>query len=124
NPDGSPKKVSGGLDKSYITEYSYGISETLNLFVPRLFGGSNGEKLGEDSKTYQFLIRQGVPRVQALEFADNLPSYWGDQPIVAGPAYIGAVVFFLFVLAIFLVKGRTGKWLLAGVVISLLLSWG
>ncbi|WP_461532882.1 YfhO family protein [Sinomicrobium sp.] len=124
NPDGSPKQQSAGLDKAYITEYSYGIVETLNLFVPRLFGGSNGEKLGEDSETYQFLVRRGVPRVQALDFTDNLPSYWGSQPIVAGPAYIGAVVFFLFVLAIFLVKGNTKKWLIAGVLMSLLLSWG
>ncbi|UGU16376.1 YfhO family protein [Sinomicrobium kalidii] len=124
NPDGSPKQDGNGLDKEYITQYSYGILETLDLFVPRLFGGSNQEKLGEDSETYDFLLKQGVPRVQALDFAEGLPSYWGAQPGVAGPAYIGAVVLFLFILALFLVKGKARKWLLAGVLFSLLLSWG
>ncbi|MGS2738136.1 YfhO family protein [Sinomicrobium sp. M5D2P17] len=124
NPDGSPKKNINGLDKEYITQYSYGIVETLDLFVPRLFGGSNHEKLGEDSETYNFLLQQGVPRVQALDFAENLPAYWGKQPGVAGPAYVGAVILFLFVLALFLVKGKTKWWLLAGILLSLLLSWG
>ncbi|SFW75570.1 membrane protein YfhO [Sinomicrobium oceani] len=124
NPDGSPKKDADGLDKEYITQYSYGITETLDLFVPRLFGGSNHENLGEDSETYNFLLQQGVPRVQALDFAENLPTYWGKQPGVAGPAYIGAVVMFLFVLALFLVKGKTRQWLVAGILVSLLLSWG
>ena len=124
NPDGSPKKDANGLDKEYITQYSYGITETLNLFVPRLFGGSNSEKLGEDSETYNFLLKQGVPRVQALDFAENLPTYWGKQPGVAGPAYVGAVILFLFVLSLFLVKGKTKWWLLTGILLSLLLSWG
>ncbi|MBC9795643.1 YfhO family protein [Sinomicrobium weinanense] len=124
NPDGSPKKDTDGLDKEYITQYSYGILETLDLFVPRLFGGSNHENLGEKSKTYDFLLKQGVPRVQALDFAESLPSYWGKQPGVAGPAYIGAVILFLFVMALFLVKGKAKRWLLAGVLLSLLLSWG
>lgn len=123
SPDGSPKATTG-LSKEYITEYSYGIAESLNLIVPRLFGGSNNEALGESSQTYQFLVKQGVPPAQALQFANGLPTYWGNQPIVAAPAYIGAVVFFLFVLALFLLKGRIKWWLVAGSIISLLLSWG
>ena len=125
NPDGSPKEtVTTGLDKEYITQYSYGIVESLNLFVPRLFGGGNSENLGEDSNTYKFLRNQGVPHNQAADFAKRLPTYWGSQPIVAAPAYIGAVVIFLFVLGLFLVKGRLKWWLLGGVIMSLLLSWG
>lgn len=54
NPDGSPRPVSTGLDREYITEYSYGILESFNLFIPRLLGGSNGENLGEDSHTFDF----------------------------------------------------------------------
>lgn len=123
SPDGSHKPASG-LSKDYITEYSYGISESLNLIVPRLFGGSNNEALGKDAKTYSFLVEQGVPPLQALDFSNRLPTYWGEQPIVAAPAYIGAVVFFLFVLALFLVKGHIKWWLVAGISLSLLLSWG
>ncbi|MBC6999249.1 YfhO family protein [Cytophaga sp. FL35] len=123
-PDGATKENTNGLDKAYITQYSYGIAESLNIFVPRLFGGSNGENLGENSKSYDFLIDQGIPRRQALNFSSALPLYWGDQPIVAGPAYIGAIIFFLFVLGLFLVKSKARWWLLGGVIMSLLLSWG
>lgn len=123
-PDGTPRENTKGLDKAYITQYSYGITESLNLFVPRLFGGSNGEDLGEGSKTYKFLVEQGLPRGKALEFTTSLPLYWGDQPGTAGPAYIGAVIFFLFILGLFLVKGKAKWWLLGGVVMSIFLSWG
>ena len=122
-PDGSPKQNTG-LSKEYITQYSYGIVESLNIFVPRLFGGSNGENLGETSKTFNFLIDQGIPKSQAVQFSSRLPLYWGGQPIVAAPAYIGAVIFFLFVLGLFLVKSKAKWWLLGGTIVSLLLSWG
>lgn len=123
-PDGTPKETSSGLSKNYITEYSYGIGESFNLIVPRLLGGSNHEPLGDQSKTYNFLIQKGVPPQQALMHFNNLPTYWGDQPIVAAPAYIGAVVFFLFILALFTLRGTLKWWLVAGSTMALLLSWG
>ena len=124
SPEGLPKENTSGLSKEYITQYSYGIAESLNLFSPRLFGGSNGENLGTDSKTYQYLIAQGASHRQAAQFSESLPLYWGAQPIVAAPAYIGAVIFFLFILALFLVKGPLRLWLLLGTLFSLILSWG
>lgn len=124
DPLGNPKPDTSGLSKEYITQYSYGIAESMNIFVPRLFGGSNSEDLGEDSKTFDFLIDQGIPRTQALKFASSIPLYWGDQPGVAAPAYVGAVVFFLFLLSLFLVRGYPRYWLIAGAVMSLVLSWG
>ncbi len=124
NPDGTSREKSGGLDKEYITQYSYGIIESLDLFVPRLFGGSNNEDLGTDSKAYDYLTEQGLPRTRALEFSSALPLYWGNQPGVAAPAYIGAIIIFLFVLGLFLVKGRLKWWLLGGTLLSLFLSWG
>ncbi|WP_298476236.1 YfhO family protein [uncultured Maribacter sp.] len=124
NPDGSPKENKGGLSKAYITQYSYGIVESLNIFVPRLFGGSNGEDLGENSKTFNFLTDQGISRTQAVNFSSRLPLYWGNQPGVAAPAYIGAVIFFLFVLGLFLVQSKAKWWLLGGTLVSLVLSWG
>ncbi len=123
NPDGSPKEASGGLSKDYITEYSYGILETFNLFVPRFMGGGNYENVGLDSNIYNFLKDKTDPR-QAIEFAEFAPMYWGKQPIVEAPAYVGAVLVFLFVLGIFLVKGKLKKWLVGVVIFSILLSWG
>lgn len=124
NPDGSAKENTGGLSKEYITQWSYGIAESLNLFVPRLFGGASQENLGEDSKSFNYLIDKGLPRSSALDFVSGLPLYWGQQPGTSGPAYIGAIIFFLFILGLFLVKGKEKWWLLFGVILSLLLSWG
>ena len=124
NPDGSPKEASNGLDKDYITQYSYGIGESLNLFSPRLYGGSANEDLGSKSKSYEYLVGQGLQPTRALEFSSNLPLYWGNQPIVAAPAYVGAIVLFLFVLGLFLVKGKRKWWLALGALLSLVLSWG
>ncbi len=124
NPDGSPKEATSGLDKEYITEYSYGILETFNLFIPRFLGGGSYEDVGKDSATYKAYIAMGASPVQALQEAKQTPTYWGDQTIVEAPAYVGAVVLFLFVFALFLVKGRLKWWLVGGVIMSLLLSYG
>ena len=123
NPDGSIKEASTGLSREYITQYSYGISETFNLFISRFMGGGNYENLGKESNIYQFLKERTDTR-QASQFAKNAPLYWGEQPIVAAPAYIGALFIFLFVLALFLVKGTLKKWLVAATIFSILLSWG
>ncbi len=123
-PNGAAAENTEGLSREYITQFSYGITESLNLFIPRLFGGSNGEDLGADSKAYDYLTEQGLPRSRALEFTQSMPLYWGNQPIVAAPAYIGAIIFFLFITGMFLVKGRTKWWLVGGALMALLLSWG
>jgi hypothetical protein len=122
-PDGSPNEVTTGLDKYYITEYSYGTLETLNLFIPRFMGGGNFEDVGQESNIYEFLQNKVDPG-QARQFVQGAPTYWGDQPIVEAPAYVGAIMIFLFVLGIFLVKGKLRNWLLGIVLFSILLSWG
>lgn len=124
NPDGTPKEMTSGLDRDYITQFSYGFWETFNLYIPRFMGGGNGEDVGKDSKTYAAFRKLGATPAQALEESKHAPMYWGDQPIVEAPAYIGAVVLFLFVLGLFLVKGRLKWWLVAGTLFSLLLSYG
>ncbi|MGC1473061.1 MAG: YfhO family protein [Psychroserpens sp.] len=124
NPDGSPKEASTGLSKEYITEYSYGIAESLNLFVPRLYGGGNQEDVRKDSEIYSFFKTIGATPIQALQEAQTAPTYWGSQPIVEAPAYVGAVVIFLFVFSLFLLKGRLKWWLVGGTMLSLLLSYG
>ena len=124
NPDGSEKEVTNGLDKEYITRYSYGILETFNLFIPRFMGGGSYEDVGKDSNTYKLFTEIGASPVQAKQEVAHTPTYWGKQPIVEAPAYVGAVVLFLFVLALFLVNGRLKWWLVGGTLMSLLLSYG
>ena len=124
NPDGSQKNVTSGLDRDYITQFSYGIPESFNLFIPRFMGGGNYENLGKKSATYEAYRKLGATTSQAFQESKRAPMYWGDQPIVEAPAYIGAVVIFLFVFALFLVKGRLKWWLVGGTVFSLLLSYG
>lgn len=124
NPDGSQNTTNSSMEYSYITEYSYGIAESLNLVFPRLFGGGNGEDVGTDSVMGEFVTGQGATPAEAAQFTANVPTYWGDQPIVEAPAYIGAIVFFLAVLALFIDKRKIKYTFLAGAVLSLLLSWG
>tara|TARA_R110002050_G_scaffold296426_1_gene456372 strand:+ start:16410 stop:18830 length:2421 start_codon:yes stop_codon:yes gene_type:complete len=124
NADGSPKEITSGLDKDYITQFSYGKWETFNLFIPRFMGGGNGEDVGKDSATYDAYRKLGATTTQAAEEVKRAPMYWGNQPIVEAPAYVGAVVLFLFVFALFLVKGRLKWWLVGGTLMSLLLSYG
>ena len=124
NPDGSKKTNENALSREYITEYSYGIAESFNLIAPRIFGGSNHENVGTDSRMYSFMLEKGVPSGQAQDFVSGMPTYWGDQPIVAAPAYIGVVVFFLGVLALFIDDRKIKYVFLSGALVALILSWG
>ncbi|HOK60376.1 MAG: YfhO family protein [Tenuifilum sp.] len=113
-----------GLDKDYATQWSYGIAETFNLLIPNLMGGSSTMDVGEKSETFRFLRQNGVPYGQASSIAQNLPTYWGPQPSTSGPVYLGAIVVFLFVFGMFILKGRF-KWFLFGItVLAIMLSWG
>ncbi|GGG39552.1 membrane protein [Christiangramia forsetii] len=122
-PNGGPKKKSG-LGFEYITSYSYGIVESFNLMVPRFMGGGSSEDIGKDSNIYKSLREIGASPSQAAGFAENAPTYWGNQPYVGAPAYIGATVIFLFVFALFLIRGRLKWWIVGGSILALLLSWG
>ena len=124
NPDKSPKLDTDGLDYDYITTYSYGKLETFNLLVPRFMGGGSSELFPENSATQDALLKMGASPQQARDTLYQIPLYWGDQPIVAAPAYVGAVVIFLAILGLFLIHGRVKWWLVSGFVLSLLLSWG
>ena len=124
NPDTSPKQDTDGLDYDYITTYSYGKLETFNLLVPRFMGGGSSEPFPENSATQDALLKMGASPQQAKDTLYQIPLYWGDQPIVAAPAYVGAVIVFLAILGLFLIQGHVKWWLLSGFVLSLLLSWG
>jgi len=113
-----------GLNKDYITQWSYGIDETLTLLIPNFKGGASAGTLSPESKTAQRLTSYGVPNVERMMKEMQLPLYWGTQPGTAGPVYVGAIVCFLFVLGIFLVDKRTKWWLLPLIILSIMLSWG
>ncbi len=113
------EKKSTGLDRDYAFQWSYGQVETFSILVPNFVGaGVNGFK--PDSKTAQQLKNVGINE----EVAAQLPAYWGKLPFTVGPAYFGAIVCFLFVLGIFVVKGALKYWLLFAAILSILLSWG
>ena len=124
NPDGSKIVGNSALSREYITEYSYGIVESFNLIAPRIFGGSNNESLGQDSAMFEFMTSQGVSEEQANNYISGMPTYWGDQPIVAAPAYIGVVFFFLGIMALFIDDRKIKYVFLSGALVALVLSWG
>lgn len=132
--NGKAQKATDGLDRDYITAWSYGIDETLTLLIPNYKGGGSAS----------VLEREGVERLEGFnEFYDcagqaqqvfqqsgiqayppGVMQYWGDQPFTVGPVYVGAIVCFFFVLGIFYVKGPM-KWaLVASTVVSLFFAWG
>ena len=109
---------SSGLDRDYITQWSYGIDETWTLLVPNAKGGSHQIHLSDEKSA----MKQCDPEL--AEYVGQWYLYWGDQPFTAGPVYVGAFVLMLFILGLFIVKGPM-KWaLLAVTILSVLLSWG
>lgn len=111
-------QTSSGLDRDYITQWSYGIDETWTLLIPNVKGGAHQIKLGEDADA----MAKVDPQFQQI--VAQWYQYWGEQPFTAGPVYVGAFVMMLFILGCFIVKGPM-KWaLLAATILSIMLSWG
>lgn len=127
--DAEAQGTGDGLDRDYAYNWSQGKFETLTLLIPNLYGGSNNEKLTKKFETYQILqnaVQQG--QFSSEEFkrlAERAPfMYWGDQPFTNAPVYAGAIVCFLFILGLLLLEDRYRYWLLAGVVVMIMISWG
>lgn len=135
-PADKNKSTGNGLNRDYITQWSYGIGETWTLMVPNVKGGGSGSLLDNPkaqqneqigtlqecmAQTYQ-LLQQNASGME--QFTPGLNQYWGNQPGTVGPVYVGALVCFLFILALFYVKGPM-KWaLLAATLISFIFAWG
>lgn len=121
-PNGSTASAnqSKGLDKDYITQWSYGIDESLTLISPYVKGGGSAVV---GNSPFKEKLRDKEYREEAKDLSGQM-MYWGDQPIVTGPVYLGIIVVFLALLAMFFVKDRI-KWaLLATTILCLMLSWG
>lgn len=119
SPDGDKvaKPAGSGLDKEYITQWSYGKMETLTLLIPDSKGGASGP-LSESERA----VKAANPEIRP--YLSQLDRYWGDQPFTSGPVYVGALIFFLFVLGCFIVRTPL-KWaLLVVTVLTIMLSWG
>ena len=101
-----------GLDINYAFSWSYGIGETYTLLVPGARGGGSVEPVSHESASYKN-FRQ-----------DRVPLYWGDQPFTSGPVYFGAIIIFLFVFGLIVVKGPERWWILIATLLAILLSWG
>ena len=113
--DGEPKSIAGeksGLNIDYAYNWSYGKGETFTIMVPGFCGGGSGEKVSKDSEFYKNF------------HSEHAPLYWGDQPFTSGPVYFGAIIVFLFVLGLFVVKGPERWWLLIAAVLAIIMSWG
>lgn len=106
-----------GIDKDYATQWSYGISETMSLFIPNVNGGGTSA-LGENESS----LKNVNPKYK--EYVGNSNQYFGTQPFTSGPVYVGAVIILFFIFGLFVVKGRMKWWLIAGTLFSIILAWG
>jgi hypothetical protein len=113
-----------GLDKTYAFTYSYGFGELLTLIIPNAYGGAGYGPLSTDSETYKTLIGRGLDAANAQSVIQQMPLYWGEQPIMGGPNYVGAIVFFLFLLGIFIVKSPLKSWAVAVVLLYIVWALG
>jgi hypothetical protein len=133
----SVKEPSNGLNKDYAYQWSQGVGECLTFLIPNAYGGGSGtEVLDENSATTKAvsaaLTPKGLPEGDAVKYANQiaagavpgLGTYWGNKPGTSGPFYFGAVICFLFVFGLMVVKSRAKWWLLATIVLTMLLSFG
>lgn len=123
---------SSGLDREYAYQWSQGVGECFTFLIPNAYGGGSGtEVLDQTSETAKVLIAKGIPEDQAVNYTrqitggvPGMTTYWGNKPGTAGPYYFGAVVCFLFLFGLLIVKNRVKWWLLATVILTMLLSFG
>ncbi|WP_374165842.1 YfhO family protein [Arcticibacter sp. MXS-1] len=123
-------KPAEGLDREYAYQWSQGVGETLTFLVPNAYGGESGKKLDKDSEVAKALTSKGVPQeqvegaLQQLQGMGLINTYWGPKPFTSGPYYFGAIICFLFVVGLFIVKDRIKWWILGATVLTIFLSFG
>lgn len=113
-----------GLDIEYATAWSYGIGESWNMLIPDFVGGDSGATFSKDGEVVEALKELGASKRNAEQIAQQLPTYWGEQPYTAGPTYIGAIVIFLALLGLLLADNRNRWWVVAATILAILMSWG
>lgn len=118
---GTTAEKQDGLSKEYAFGWSQGIGETLTLLIPNLYGGASGEEIKSGSSAYKKL-----EELTGQRFPETLqlPTYWGNQPFTSAPVYAGAIICFLFVMGLFVLDNRLKWWILGGVFVTAMFSWG
>ena len=109
-----------GLDIDYATAWSYGVAESWNMLIPDFMGGDSGATFSRDGEVAETLKEIGLDR----RAAQQLPTYWGEQPYTAGPTYIGAVAIFLALLGLILAPPRERWWILVATILAIFMAWG
>ncbi len=124
--EGNSNQKKEGLDKEYAFSWSQGKMETFTLLIPYFYGGGSGEMLEEGSNVYETISRSfGKQQADRLTgVGPVVPLYYGDQPFTSGPLYMGAIVCFLFILAMLVLPNNLRWWILAGAVTSMMFAWG
>ncbi len=120
---GSALAVDGerkGLDIDYATAWSYGVGESWNMLIPDFMGGDSGATFSRNGEVATTLNEIGLDK----RVAQQLPTYWGEQPYTAGPTYIGAIVIFLALLGLMLAENRNRWWILAATILAIFMAWG
>jgi hypothetical protein len=118
-----------GLDRDYAYQWSQGLGESLTFLVPNAYGGASGANLDGTSEVAKTLATKGIPAEQVIPAMQQLSqiglsTYWGDKQFTSGPWYFGAIICFLFVLGLFIVKNRIKWWILSASLLCLILSFG
>ena len=111
---------SSGLDYDYAFAWSYGVSETMTILIPNFNGGASAEELSKQSNIARAMKKENVPVPKKLQSY----TYWGNQPFTSGPVYFGAIICFLFVLSLFIVKNKYKWWIVGVTAFFFILSWG
>ena len=109
-----------GLDIEYATAWSYGIGESWNMLIPDFMGGNSGKTFSTNGEVAETLDEIGLDK----SVAQQLPTYWGEQPFTAGPTYLGAVAIFLALLGLILADHRDRWWILATTILAVFMAWG
>lgn len=120
------KKVNTkGLDKDYAFSYSIGKSEILTAFMPGVFGESSAMHFDEDSKLVSELVQRNIPENQAVQLAASLPKYWGGmEEATGGTLYYGAIICFLAIIAMVIIKNPIKWWIAGAIVLFIFMAWG
>lgn len=115
---------SSGLDKEYAYAWSQGIGENLTMIIPNAYGGRSQGVLGSTSEVVEFFKKVGVPQGQAVQFAQGIPTYWGDKSFTSGPWYFGAAIIALFIFSLLVVRNRIKYWIVSAIILTMLLALG
>ena len=117
------EKQSSGLDKDYAFAWSYGKAETLSFLIPDIHGGASGGTLGRSSNLAKEMVKQGYGAQVSPQGIQSY-TYWGDQPFTQGPVYFGAIVCFLFLLGMIVIRNKMKWWIFGATIFFIFLSWG